>query len=614
GNLTRLEAARELGLWLLAQLPRGSEIAVLDSRHGVEAFQVDRGAAKHRIENLSTLAATRPLMSTLDEAARLLGQSELERKEIHVFTDMARVSWPREPAGRLLDRLAHLPELGLFVVDVGVEEPVNSALGELRLSSQVLSDRSPLGLQTELSHSGAGGERTVELYLLEPERSRPGQGGLVPQKRDQQTVGVDAGQSREISLSVDVLNVGTHQGYVEIVGEDGLACDDRRFFTVEVKPAWKILVAAPEPAASSASLLTEALAPSEFRRSGKARFQCDVIEPAELEKHALPGPYSAVMLIDPDPLKPDVWQKLADFASEGRGVAVFLGRRATQLESFNASAAQEVLAGKLLRQARSPEDDHAYLAPQNYQHPILGEFRGIEDSVPWVETPVYRFWQLERPDDGVQVVVPFNDGQPAVLEKPLARGRAITITTPVCHEPVRQAWNLFLVNNWPFYVLVNEMALYLVGSGDQQLNYYAGQTAVLQLDPERAFRSYVLTALDASDEVKLRLTPDLQKNVLAASTENVGNYRVRAGGVKSGVDRGFSVNLDPEETRLDRISDDELAEIFGELSYRVARNRHELEGDRSMRRVGRELFGLLIFLVALALSFEHFVANRFYRE
>ncbi|MHC4402919.1 MAG: BatA domain-containing protein, partial [Planctomycetota bacterium] len=29
GNLTRLEAARELGLWLLAQLPQGSEIAVL---------------------------------------------------------------------------------------------------------------------------------------------------------------------------------------------------------------------------------------------------------------------------------------------------------------------------------------------------------------------------------------------------------------------------------------------------------------------------------------------------------------------------------------------------------------------------------------------------------
>lgn len=46
-NQSRLEAARDLGLWLLAQLPEQSEIAVLDTRVGsAAAFQADRGDRK----------------------------------------------------------------------------------------------------------------------------------------------------------------------------------------------------------------------------------------------------------------------------------------------------------------------------------------------------------------------------------------------------------------------------------------------------------------------------------------------------------------------------------------------------------------------------------------
>ena len=78
-NRSRLEVARELGQWLLAQLPEGSRVAVLDSRPGPAAFQVDRGAAKHRIERLETVANAQSLTGALDEALRLLGPSELEK-------------------------------------------------------------------------------------------------------------------------------------------------------------------------------------------------------------------------------------------------------------------------------------------------------------------------------------------------------------------------------------------------------------------------------------------------------------------------------------------------------------------------------------------------------
>lgn len=616
-NRTRLDVAQEMGLWLLSQFPPESQIAVMDTGPGPAAFQVDRGAAKHRIERLSTSANSQSLWARLDDATRLVTDSELARREVYFLTDMARVGWAERTGAQVQDRPARMPEVGVYVIDVGVEEPVNSALGELRLSGQVLSDRTSLSIETEISHRGAEAERSVELHLLEPNAEAPGTARTL-QRRGQKTVKLAPGQRQQISFDIAPREVGTHQGYVQIVGQDGLACDDRRFFSVEVKPAWQILIAAPRPPKQSALSVSQMLAPASFVRSGQARFDCHVVGMEALAEYAL-DPYSAVFLVDPTPLEPAVWRKLGDFVSEGHGLAVLLGRRARPIESFNGSTAQQLLPGKLLRTARRPEGD-VHVAPEDFQHPILAAFGRFAGSVPWQAMPVFRYWQLDDPAPGVDVVVRFNDGEPAVLDRPLGSGRVLTMTTPLSNETDRRQapWNLLLQGgdqSWPCFILVNEMASYLVGSGEQRLNYFAGQTAVLKLDPQDSFPSYVLTTPSAPADVAVRLTPDVRDDVLVvASTEELGNYRVGAGGSESGVELGFSVNLASEQTRLERLSEEELAEVFGPLPYRVARNRSQLEGDRSKQRVGRELFPLLILLVALALSAEHVLANRFYRE
>ncbi len=67
-------------------------------------------------------------------------------------------------------------------------------------------------------------------------------------------------------------------------------------------------------------------------------------------------------------------------------------------------------------------------------------------------------------------------------------GRVLVMTTPISDRPTRDAWNLLpvgaLAKPWPFVVLVHQMMTYLVGGGQQQLNYFAGQTVVLPLDDQ----------------------------------------------------------------------------------------------------------------------------------
>ena len=86
------------------------------------------------------------------------------------------------------------------------------------------------------------------------------------------------------------------------------------------------------------------------------------------------------------------------------------------------------------------------------------------------------------------------------------------------------------------------------------MNYFAGQTGRLAAGrAESRQRAYVLSAPDG---LKLPLPADLKQHALVVTaTEQPGNYRIQAGGEASGVDRGFSVNLAPEQTQLDRLED-----------------------------------------------------------
>ncbi len=603
-NKTRLEVAQETAAWLLPQLPADSELAVIESSSLANTFAVDLGAARQRIERLATVAAPQPFLELLESALQLVNDSTKERKEVYVFTDLARASWSAEAAERFRTRLEKYRDVAIYVIDVGVIDPRNFALGDLKLSAQAIAKRSPVTLETVLQRAGAGEERSVALYLIDDTGLR--------QKRSEQSFGWLQGQSLPAEFNFGGLEIGTHQGYLQIVGDDALSADDTRYFTVEVRPAWRVLIAAPQPIDSSALFLAEALSPEAFRRSGQARFDVVVVPFEKLSEQSLDG-YAAVCLLDPAPLEPAVWEKLHDYVKQGGGLAMFLGRRAAKLQEFNDRAALEVLPGKLLRQARSSSE--LFLAPPDLQHPVLGGFRSRGGQIPWSAFQVARYWQFEELDDGVNTIVPFNNGKAALVEQTIGRGRVLTMTTPISESASdNAAWNMIATGfePWPFLVLANEMLFYLVGNSEERFNYLAGDSVILQIPEER--RAMIFT-LRSPDGVQIPQTIDPTTGTLTVSATNLpGNYQLRAGGTDGGVQRGFSANVAATTTQLDRATPADLDQILGEKKYRLARNRDEITRDVSLGRIGMELYPLLILLVALVLGVEHLLANRFYRR
>ncbi len=87
-----------------------------------------------------------------------------------------------------------------------------------------------------------------------------------------------------------------------------------------------------------------------------------------------------------------------------------------------------------------------------------------------------------------------------------------------------------------------------------------------------------------------------------------------ASGDNSIVRLGFSANLPESVSVLEQATEADLKAIFGDTPFRLAHNREEIDRSVSIGRVGRELYPILIVLVALFLGLEMIVSNRFYRH
>ncbi len=363
-----------------------------------------------------------------------------------------------------------------------------------------------------------------------------------------------------------------------------------------------------------------------MRKRHNARFQCTVIGYSELPNLTFKelAKFAAVCLLDPPGLEPFVWQRLTDYAAAGHGVGIFLGRHASPIEAFNSPAAQQLLPGKVLEQVPR-EEGNTYLAPQNYQHPILKPFAPYSTRSPWSWFPVYRYWRIDLAPDASKVIA-YNDGRPALLERTIRAGRmaghVLVMSTPFSDLGSRKdAWNVLPVaaqmDAWPFVILANQIVSYLVGSGEQQLNYFAGTNSVSLSIDEASQRRYVLARppLPGHDEgLKTTLPPPEKAELSISGVDQVGNYQVQCVGTPVEPDRGFSINLPAQVTQLARLTDQELSDTFGPFKPQVARSNDQIVRNVHDSRVGREIYPWLILVFAGLLAIEYMVSNWFYKR
>ncbi len=594
---TRIEAAKELASWLIEQLPDDSRVAVLASGIARGKRLADRDAAGLRLSRLEVSYRDRPLQDAIGDAVDLLAEREGDRHELYVFTDLSQSSWGEATRQAIASHLGRLQGAKLMLVDVGAKQPRNVGLGELKLGASVLAAGQPLALEVEVYHNHLQPQSAVaELWL--------GADGQAT-KRAEMLVDISTGDT-VAQFTIAAPEDGVHQGEVRLAGTDALQADNVRYFTLQVDPPRPVLLVGQDEQRSL--FVAQALAPFSGADGGPKEYQTERISIAQLATTQL-ADYQSVWLLDPPALEDRDWLKLDRYARAGGSVAVALGREANR-DSFNRPGPQALLPGRLKWKSR----DVTYLRPARYEHPALKQLADFAAAIPWREFPVFRFWNFASLDADALVVAPFANGDPAIVERRVGRGRVVTIATSLSDSLSEDPWNTLPTGQdpWPFLAMTKNLADYLCGATDRRLNYAAGEPAMVPTPPGAASGGYVLK-LPTGEAIR-NSQPGLNEIVIGA-TEQPGNYRVLAGGQGGArLDTGFSTNAAPGIGRLNRVDFATLRESLGEDRVALASNQAELSRGVNLGRVGRELYPWLIAFVALTLGAEHLISNRFYGE
>ena len=620
-NETRLTKAKSIATWLVNRLPSGSQICVAAPDGDGGFFSVDGDAAARRIESLETCFNPRTIPETLAEAFPLVEESPLTRKEVYIISDLTRKGWStsNDPA---IERLIQQEAISLFVVDVGVDEPVDFRLGELELSGRQITSNGKLIVKTNINRLGGAAQRNVRLSVEIPDNTRPVVSNgktLFPEKawKLRELVDVFENGSSNVEFQFqETLAPGTYHGKVEIVGGDPLSIDDDQHFTFEVSSPWKALVV--RPIGTSSGVLESVL-------SVGGSFDTAVIDQSELENFKDFEKYNVVFLVDPGPLAEESWTLLENFVDAGGGLGVFLGSNAATKEglpdpSFQTEAASRVLTGKLSNIFRCPDRvaEPFVLSPQNLSHPVLSAFRSVSTSIPWSKYPVFNFWGLERDDKSEEFptvdVASYNNFEPAIVERRIGSGRILVMTTPVSERSRprgRKAWNQRPLQPWVWFVVVRAMARHVVQADSDALEVRVGQVASLRNDLKKFPDSWNVFSPDPEKPpAKIAM---VNNAVSYGNTNTPGHYRLK--GVLDGpVLRGFSANIDPKTVDLTRVEPEEVDNVLGAGRYLLAKEQEEITRQQGQARKGREFYPLLMLMMFAAIVIEYLVSNRFYKH
>lgn len=592
---TRLEEAKKLAEDVIHELPDNSEVLVIDSSEPAAGVPMEPATALSRVKDLQPQPVPRVINDSLSVAYKALAKSQQTRREIYIFSDLALDTFSLGGKSSL-DQLAE--QVGvpvrIYVINVGIEKSEDIAIDDVHLSQQVLAADSKLEITAHIRNSGPIADRTVELTLD-------------GQARDNKPIRLPAGEAAEASFSIPNLTEGIHQGRISISGGDPMPFNDVEYFTVEVRPAVKMLVATDSPADGVNWI--NALTPAVNRRSQRSSFIVESIDSRKLEQTEL-APFAVVCLLNVGSLKQEAWIKLSDFVQAGGGVFIAMGER-VDAAAYNTETAQAVMPGKVGDEVNKPEG--IFLAPDKFTHPVLQKFRLWGDNDMSI-LPIFRYRLFKPLATGSVVVAPYNNSDPALIERTFGqgkRGRVMLLSTAAFYRPSGDIWTE-LPLGWSYVVLADQISRHLSGLADTKLNYLAGNVVAIDLNPAEPFSLFSITDPEGRIE---RLAVDPRESMLTIpSAKLLGHYKVDASENGRLFGRGFSVNEPNRESVLTPIDVEELRKLLGPERTAIAREPSKLDEVVDQARVGRELFPWIMFLVLCVITAEGYIANRFYKQ
>jgi hypothetical protein len=589
---TRFERAKQYARELVENASQGDGFTILMLAEppkvivGQPAF--DRSDLLQEIDALTLTHSAADLPATLAAAEAIVRETDeryprLARRQVVFLTDLQRSTWEHAAAAEGRARLRRLAELAtLSVVDLGGAADKNVTVTRFESQQPIATVGGTNTFQVEVQNHSAEGVRGERVTLRVD-------GQLVAEQR------VDLQPAERATISFDHRFDSPGEHMVEVrLAEDRLEVDNHRWLSVPVQETIRVLCVYGQP--GETNYLALALEPQEgAERRVKAQQAAEsAIVESDLEN------YDCVVLSNVGRINRDEAAVLRRFVTRGGGLIVFLGDR-VQADSYNQQLGELAGDARLLPASlgETSSESQYRLNPLDYRHSIVSPFRGHEKSG-LLTTPIWSYIRLQ-PSSGAKVALAFDNGDPALVEEQIGQGRVILFASAASPLSVNRTSNpptpWTAIASWPsFPPLVQEMLNLSLSGRTAGRNQIVGDD--LRGDVSKATpETPVEIVLPDGQEERLPLVMDAAgAHWFFTSATQSGPYEVKIGSPVSTVER-FSLNIDPRESDLERLSFDSLPP---ELTSEPAKGgtRPTSFGEPLSRSYFREL---LLAVIGLAL-------------
>ncbi len=444
---------------------------------------------------------------------------------------------------------------------------------------------------------------------------------------------------------------GSHAITIEVDSSDILPNDNTAFLAVDVEDQLKVLCVDGQqrsgPNASAMDFLRQALSPSKSEEinAGKMPLYPEVIGDGAFPEANLDNYRLVVMAnVAATMLPKEKIQALIQYVKQGGSLLIFCGDRVDP-EIYNRELGEllPMQLGELI--GTGDENGPAEtLSDKDLDHPAIAKFKGIK-GLSLAQLQTYKRFKFKektaakegadkdkdsdkekdkKNGDGVRVVLAYENGDPAAVEKKLGEGRVIVFGTSA-----DKSWN-----NWPskadYMPLMNSVALDLITPAYLQRNKIVGDKFILQLRRQD---------LGAARKEGIRLTdPNGETSAMEINVEQsvAESMTLKKAGIYTAVIPGdtkrllhFAVNRNTEESDLTVVDTRDLLTFIprettdkpaqpgffkGVLQSDIAFILDDVKGvEESLanKSGSKELWRWLAFAVLFLLLIESILAKRF---
>ena len=491
-------------------------------------------------------------LDALQTANEILESIPIGQKQVYLISDMQKRGWENFIETDKLN-----PDVQIVFVNVGVEQPKNLAITGISVPPVILNEQQASHLVARVHNYGDEPVENLPVHLFINENMI-------------QTVQLDI-EPGDLSDAVFKIAVSdrwqdnaTHTGWVELP-EDGLAVDDKRYFTLQSLQSIKVHAVGNRSGTRSAYQRPETFFMEMAFTAGSDAVPIDFRESTTIPNATTLARTDVLILADVPRFSPTEADRIKAYVAAGGGLIVTVGN------NFDADAYEQRLGGEMglmpcnFVQAVGDAFDREQfrvLATVKYEHPIFAPFKEPNHG-DFGKARFYRVFQAVPTADAT-VLAAYDDGSPALFEKSYGApgtgtpGRVLCFTSTIDREwndlPIRAVYLPFL------HEAIKYLALKDV---ETRPDYRVGDSIELNTEIESAGRQRdrVLAVFNPNN-VETRLQADENNtttSVFYTDTAIPGVYSVHASGAAA---RYFVINAEATESDLASRDVEELTSML----------------------------------------------------